>query len=98
KNVTLSQVSTSLINQLQQHSNAGNTAALLNDFTQLRSLLPKSQVVSYTYKPLVGITTKINPNGLYTTYTYDEYNNLLNVKDHLGNTINEIENKYKTSN
>lgn len=98
KNVTLSQVSTSLINQLQQHSNAGNTVALLNDFTQLRSLLPKSQVVSYTYKPLVGITTEINPNGLYKTYTYDEYNNLLNIKDHLGNIISEIENKYKTSN
>lgn len=98
KNVTLSQIPTSLINQLQQHSNVGDTAALLSDFTQLRSLLSKSQVVSYTYKPLVGITAEINPNGLLKTYTYDEFNNLLNIKDHLGNTIKEIENKYKTSN
>jgi YD repeat-containing protein len=55
-------------------------------------------VTSYTYEPLVGITSMTDPRGYKTTYKYDEFNRLQYVKDAEGNILSENEYKYRTQN
>ncbi|SUJ02408.1 Uncharacterised protein [Sphingobacterium spiritivorum] len=47
----------------------------------LRSNLPGSQVTSYTYKPLVGMTSKIDAKGQTEYYQYDGLQRLQHVLD-----------------
>lgn len=47
----------------------------------LRESLPNSLVTTFTYKPLVGILTKIEPNGTVIKYEYDAYGRLIYIRD-----------------
>ena len=62
---------------------------------QLRTLLPSSLVTTYTYDPLVGITSITDPNGVITYYNYDNYNRLHQVTDTDGNLVNQYEYNYQ---
>ncbi|MFD0963209.1 RHS repeat domain-containing protein [Pseudofulvibacter geojedonensis] len=75
-------------------SYGGNTAFI----GMLRINLPKAMVSTYTYKPLVGITSMTDPRGYKTTYEYDEFNRLKYVKDADGNILSENQYKYKNQN
>ncbi len=61
----------------------------------LRNQLPKAQVTSYFYKPLIGITQSIDHNNFATYYTYDLSNRLKSVKDKDGNILKIYEYNYK---
>ena len=64
------------------------------DWTELENLktvLPKSQVTLYKYKPLVGITSVISPAGITTNYEYDAFNRLRTVSVKDGTTERVIE-------
>lgn len=63
----------------------------------LRTSLTKAMVTTYTYDPLVGITSVTDPKGYTTTYVYDEFNRLKFVKDEEGNILSENQYKYKLS-
>ena len=52
----------------------------------LRSL-PDAQVTTYTYKPLVGITSMTDPRGYTIYYEYNQENRLEVVKDQDGNIV-----------
>lgn len=45
--------------------------------TVLRKKLPNSQIDYYTYKPLVGLSSKIDIKGVNTYYDYDIYGRLV---------------------
>ncbi len=49
------------------------------------SRLKNSLVTTYTYKPLIGITTTTDSKGLVTTFEYNGFGQLKNVKDQNGN-------------
>jgi len=51
--------------------------------TALRSnaSLANAQVTTYTYSPLVGMTSSTDPNGIITYFEYDSFGRLKNVKD-----------------
>ncbi|NQX38115.1 hypothetical protein HQN84_04615 [Pedobacter steynii] len=77
-----------------------NNASVTEDFirqkmAQLRSGLPNAQITSFIYKPLVGITSKTNPNGRIEYYEYDGYQRLKNVKDQKGNVLKNTTYHYK---
>ncbi|MDR6969108.1 YD repeat-containing protein [Flavobacterium arsenatis] len=59
---------------------------------------PGAQMSTYTYKPLVGITSMTDPKGLTTTYEYDAFGRLKCVRDHQGNILTESKYHYKPQN
>ncbi len=52
-------------------------------------------ITTYTYKPLVGMTSATLPNGLTTRYEYDAFGRLSKVIDHNGVVVSANEYNYK---
>jgi len=52
--------------------------------------LGNALVSTYTYKPLVGISSETDPRGRTTYYEYDNLNRLALVKDHEGNILKKL--------
>lgn len=82
-------------------SNATGTncveANLLTKLDELRAetALDNSFITTYTYKPLIGLSTVKDPKGDKLTYTYDFFNRLEFVKDLSGKIVNQYEYHYK---
>lgn len=56
---------------------------------------PKNAFISsYTYDPLVGITSTLDQNGILSKYVYDNLGRLEQVLDQDGNTIQQSEYNY----
>lgn len=72
-----------------------NEQTLRNALDALRTL-PGAMVTTYTYDPLVGMTSVTDPNGKTVYYEYDGYNRLSLVRDFDGNIV--ARNEYKYSN
>lgn len=66
-----------------------NDDVLKNEIQKIRSNLSSAMVTSYVYKPLVGITSVINPRGTLVSYEYDDLNRLKKIKDQDQNIIEE---------
>lgn len=57
--------------------------------------LNNSQITSYTYNPLIGVTSITDLRGYTTYYEYDEFNRLKHVKDADGNILSKNQYNYK---
>ncbi|MCC9073224.1 RHS repeat protein [Flavobacterium sp. F-65] len=81
----------------------GKTTGIVNNYNEtnlniinsLRVYLPDAMVTTYTYKPLVGITSITDPKGDTITYTYDEFGRLEFVKDKDNKILTESQYNYK---
>jgi YD repeat-containing protein len=60
----------------------------------LRSGLPNSLISIYTYKPLVGMISQTDPNGITTHYEYDSFGRLKAIKDNNGNILKQYNYHY----
>ena len=58
------------------------------------SRLAKSQVTTYTYAPLAGVTSSTDPSGRTVLYEYDGFQRLLRVKDEQGRILTQHEYHY----
>ncbi|GAA3596724.1 RHS repeat domain-containing protein [Flavivirga amylovorans] len=61
----------------------------------LRDEFPNAMVSTYTYDPLIGVTSITDPKGYTTYYEYDNFNRLKQVKDTDGNILSQNEYHYK---
>lgn len=73
---------------------------LAPDITKLDKLrsvasLKNALITTYTYKPLVGMTSMTDPRGVVTTYEYDSFGRLSKVKDANGKVINSYDYHYQ---
>ena len=67
-----------------------------NTFNQnLRTMASTAMITTYTYKPLVGMTSETDPNGKTTYYFYDSFGRLQYIKDQDLNIIKEYKYHYK---
>ncbi len=64
---------------------------------ELRLYPQGAQMTSYTYDPLVGMTTSDDPNGEITYYEYDALSRLKNIKDYQGNIVKNFQYNYSNS-
>ncbi len=82
-------VSTAILDTYTE-SNLGVLNALRNNTS-----LSNAMVTTYTYQPLVGVTSITDPKGYTIYYEYDNFNRLKRVKDAALKILNETEYKYK---
>lgn len=94
ENATYTEVSP-YVSNLETESDTGNEVSLLAALSTLRNSLPNALVTTYTYQPLIGVSTITDPKGDTTYYVYDEFNRLKLVKDALGNILSENQYHYK---
>lgn len=87
----MSWLGSSLISSISKAK--GNHDAFM---TQVRNILKDKNVAvtTFSYKPLVGITSRIAPNGEKVTYEYDKFNRLSRILDHGGNVIQTFSYSY----
>lgn len=70
-------------------------AAMITVLNKIRTSLPAAMVTTYTYIPLVGVSTITDPKGYTTTYSYDSFGRLEFIKDKDGNILSENQYHYK---
>ena len=62
---------------------------------RIRTLLPNALVTTYTYDPLVGVTSVTDPRGETLFYEYDDLSRLKLVKNADGHILKEHKYNYK---
>lgn len=73
--------------------NSSNVSSTLVDLeinriaSTLRTSLPQCQIISSTYKPLIGITSKTDARGITEYYRYDGFGRLSTILDHESNIL-----------
>lgn len=100
ENIAYSSIPSSHIQAIETASNSNNEASLIIALNALRNdaALSNVMITTYTYKPLVGISTVTDPKGDRQTYHYDSFNRLQFVKDAQGNILSENQYHYRTQN
>lgn len=71
---------------------------LRDELDKIRQGLPNAQITTYTYEPLVGVTSVTDARGYTSTYHYDEFSRLQYVKDAEGNILSENQYNYRPQN
>lgn len=83
-------------NEITEPSKDSNQRTKWLNFNKyLRSLLGDAMITTYTYKPLIGMTSITDENGKTTYYEYDSFGQLQYIKDQDLNIIKEYKYHYK---
>jgi len=69
-----------------------STTDVLVDDLRFKPL--NSMMTTYTYAPLIGMTSKTDENNRTTYYEYDDFGRLKTVKDDDGNILNHYQYRY----
>ncbi|MCF2217919.1 hypothetical protein H9Q08_01200 [Chryseobacterium sp. PS-8] len=87
-----------LVSKSNQDTDINSENLLIQKLDAFRSNpnLSNYQISTYTYNPLIGLTSVTPPNGIREMYVYDDNNRLKQVVDLNGNILKE--NKYNYTN
>ncbi len=94
RNARLSEVRSALNNNLQYLQFIGGAGMPEGTIDLLRRNLLNAHITSYTYKPLVGITSMKDPSGITTYYEYDSANRLKSSYIEDANGLKRMTNSY----
>ena len=96
-NASYAQVSTALAG-ITAEQLANSTAPDMVKVNALRQhpSLSNSLITTYTYKPLVGMTSMTDPRGITTIFNYDLSNRLGETRDRAGNILAKYQYAYAT--
>ncbi|WP_343540027.1 hypothetical protein [Sphingobacterium thalpophilum] len=101
KNATYAQVDSVLTKaaidnlNVSTHSQATMESLIKSAAGKLRAGLPNAMVTTYTYKPLVGMTSKTDPRGITEYYKYDGMQRLQAILDHLNHVNRAFDYHYR---
>ncbi|HEY8938156.1 MAG TPA: hypothetical protein VIM65_23200 [Cyclobacteriaceae bacterium] len=65
------------------------------DIDELRLSPEGSQMTTFTYKPLIGMSSQNDSNGVFSTYQYDSFGRLRLVRDKDGKLIQHYQYNYQ---
>lgn len=101
ENLSYNQIPSSTISNLQSLSDlddddcyAGGSCEennLRNALNSLRSQFPQAMITTYTYNPLIGLTSITDPKGYTAYYVYDNQNRLEYLMDQDGKIMGKKE-------
>ncbi|WP_152537370.1 hypothetical protein [Aquimarina pacifica] len=95
ENASYDQIALALgISMASLKSYSDSNLSSINDLRN-NSNMSETMITTYTYDPLVGISSITNPNGYTIYYEYDDFNRLEFVRDQEGNLISENRYNYK---
>lgn len=60
------------------------------ELNKIRTGMPGAQVWTYTYKPMIGMTSETDPKGNIVHYKYDDIGRLVSVWDAYGKLLKKI--------
>ncbi|WP_430412812.1 DUF6443 domain-containing protein [Kordia sp.] len=92
--VSFSEIETLLGNNF----NTGSSGLSNTQISNLQTSFPETQFSHYTYDPMIGVISGTDARGYITTYVYDDFHRLKQVKDADGNILAGNEYFYRTSN
>ncbi|TCC97718.1 hypothetical protein EZ444_07325 [Pedobacter hiemivivus] len=72
-----------------------NKASIDSFINPLKVAFPTAQISTYTFTPLVGMTSATDAKGMITYYEYDGFQRLKHIKDQQGNIVKSYEYHYK---
>ena len=95
ENATQSQIAGVNLNMTLINNSATSDTAMRSELDNLRTSLSGAMVTTYTYAPLIGVTSMTDPKGYTVYYEYDAFNRLKYVKDAEGHLVSENKYHYK---
>jgi YD repeat-containing protein len=104
ENIAYASIPSSLITAIQTATDSPTSTEtqVLTALNALRTStdtnLQNAMITTYTYKPLIGISTVTDPKGDTQTYIYDDFNRLKEVRDKDNNILSENQYHYRTPN
>ncbi|WP_447642431.1 MULTISPECIES: DUF5977 domain-containing protein [Chitinophagaceae] len=79
------------------NSPATDDVTMLAELDKVRRGIPTAQVWSYAYRPLVGMTSSVDPSGKTTYYEYDGLGRVACMKDQEHNIVKTFGYNYVTA-
>ncbi len=95
ENATKSQVDALNLNTNLINNTGTSDSAMRSELHKIRTGLSNAMVTTYTYAPLIGLTSVTDPKGYTMYYEYDAFNRLEFVKDADDNILSKNEYNYK---
>ncbi|MBY0480202.1 MAG: hypothetical protein K2Q21_02505 [Chitinophagaceae bacterium] len=69
-------------------------AQLRSELSKLPTNLPNALVTGYTYSPMLGITSQIDPQGRINYFEYEPLGRLKRIKNQDGNIVKQLDYQY----
>jgi len=73
----------------------GASPAINGQIDDVRFYPATAQMTTYTYDPLIGMTSSTDAKGNITYYEYDSFQRLMNIKDNDGNVVKHMDYHYQ---